>query len=116
MLQPIRIEVSREHDVAVVRLIGQMDSVTSAQVEQELDRLLEEKTFKIVVDLGNVTYISSAGWGIFIAILKEIKLHDGDLKLAGLTDDVLQVFQLLEVDFYLPTHQTVAEAVKAFPH
>ena len=101
-------------DVTVMELVGHLDSITSSQVERALNALLDQKKFKLVVDLTGVNYISSAGWGIFIGILKEVRLHQGDLKLSGVNDDVREVFKLLEIDFYLPLFKTTGEAVAAF--
>jgi anti-sigma B factor antagonist len=61
-----------------------------------------------------VDYISSAGWGIFIGEIKEIRNHGGDLKLAGMVPDVYEVFQLLEFQSILDAFPTTEEAVRAF--
>ncbi len=116
MTEAIEIDVLKDPEtrVAVVSLMGQLDSITSNQVERQLDLLIRDKYFKIVVNLSRVTYLSSSGWGLFIAILKEIKTNKGDLKLVGLTEDVLQVYQLLEIDFYLSVHKTNENAIKSF--
>jgi anti-sigma B factor antagonist len=70
--------------------------------------------YDIVIDLGNVNYISSAGWGIFISEIKEIRENGGDLKLAAMIGDVYEVFELLEFQTILESFDTVEEAVKSF--
>lgn len=117
VIQPITIHsyaAMENSGVTVVEIRGQLDSITALQVEKYLNRLLDQKKFRIVIDLREVNYISSAGWGIFIGILKEIKINNGDLKLSGLNDDVREVFQLLEIDFILPTFGSNADAIAAF--
>ena len=100
--------------VTVVELVGHLDSITSSQVEKALNKLIDQKKFQLVIDLAGVNYISSSGWGIFIGILKEVRLHEGDLKLSGLNDDVREVFKLLEIDFYLPLFKSTADAVASY--
>nr|HID60195.1 STAS domain-containing protein [Desulfobacterales bacterium] len=33
----------------------------------------------IIIDLAGVDYISSAGWGIFISSIREIRANNGDI-------------------------------------
>jgi anti-sigma B factor antagonist len=66
------------------------------------------------VDLSGVTYISSAGWGIFIGEIKEIRNRGGDLKLAGMVGDVFEVFQLLEFQTILEAYPSADQATDAF--
>ena len=61
-----------------------------------------------------MNYISSAGWGIFISEIKEIRENGGDLKLAAMIGDVYEVFELLEFQTILESFDTVEEAVKSF--
>lgn len=117
MLEKISISLASagdRRDIAVVHVVGQLDSVTSAQLDKALNSLLTSRTFKIIVNLERVTYVSSAGWGIFLGILKELRTNKGDLKLAGIGQDVMEVIRLLDIDSFLPIHRTVDDAAKAF--
>jgi anti-sigma B factor antagonist len=117
MHQPISIQIypaTQRQDVTIMELWGQLDSITSSEVEKNLEKLLDRQRWRIVVDLKNITYVSSAGWGIFMGILKEIKVNQGDLKLAGINDEVMEVFKLLEIDYFLPAYETASEAVLSF--
>jgi anti-sigma B factor antagonist len=79
-----------------------------------LDALLKGGTFNIIIDLGNVDYISSAGWGIFISEIKGIREKGGDLKLVRMIPDVYEVFELLEFHYILKAFDTIEEAVADF--
>jgi len=104
---------SRYH-VAVVRVLGQIDTTTSHELERRLQYLLKDHQFAIVIDLSKVTYISSAGWGIFISEIRGIRESGGDLKLAGMPSDVAEVFELLEFHNILESYRTVEAAVETF--
>jgi len=101
-------------DVSVLKVSGYLDTTTAGELETALYGLLGKNCYKIVVDLSGVTYISSAGWGIFIGEIKDIRAHGGDLKLVGMSGDVFEVFQLLEVQSILEAYQTLDEAREAF--
>jgi anti-sigma B factor antagonist len=102
------------NDVTIMKVSGYLDTTTAGELESALNGLLKKGCSKIVVDLSGVTYISSAGWGIFIGEIKEIRNRSGDLKLAGMVGDVFEVFQLLEFQTILEAYPSPEEAVDAF--
>ena len=99
---------------AVLKVNGYLDTTTAGELETALYGLLKKNNYKIVIDLSGVNYISSAGWGIFIGEIKEIRNHGGDLKLAGMVGDVFEVFQLLEFQSILEAYPSTDEAKQAF--
>ena len=108
------IAASAKDDISVVKVNGYLDTTTTAELEEALHDLLKKENYRIVVDLSDTSYISSAGWGIFIGEIKEIRNRGGDLKLAGMNGDVFEVFQLLEFQSILYAHDTAEEARLAF--
>lgn len=113
-MEGIRIETDNRGGIQVLQVHGYIDTTTSPELERSLQGLLKEKAYQIVMDLGGVDYISSAGWGIFISEIKDIREHGGDLKLARMSSDVNEVFELLEFSNILQSFQTVEEALKGF--
>jgi anti-sigma B factor antagonist len=107
-------EAAANRGVSVLRVSGYVDTTTSPDLERRLQALLREKRFHIVVDLTGVEYISSAGWGIFISEIREIREQGGDLKLAGMIPDVREVFDLLEFENILKAYADTDLAVGSF--
>ncbi len=101
-------------EVSVISVKGYVDTTTSAELEESLKRLLRKGRFDIVIDLKEVNYISSAGWGIFISEIKEIRENGGDLKLAAMIGDVYEVFELLEFQTILESYESVNDAVASY--
>lgn len=101
-------------DVSVVKITGYIDTTTSSELERVIQGLLREQRYKIVIDLQSVDYISSAGWGIFISEIKNIRTHRGDLKLACMSENVSEVYELLEFATILTATASVEEAVRSF--
>ncbi len=104
---------SRNH-ISIIKVGGYIDTTTSSELERALDSLLKQGRFFIIVDLGNVDYISSAGWGIFISEIKSIRENGGDLKLVRMVPDVYEIFELLEFHHILDVYDAVDEAVNKF--
>ncbi len=116
-MDDINISFSRPEEnaeISVIKVRGYVDTTTSAELEESLKRVLKKGAFKVVIDLGGVNYISSAGWGIFISEIKNIRENGGDLKLASMVPDVYEVFELLEFQTILECFDSVDEAVRSF--
>jgi anti-sigma B factor antagonist len=107
-------EAPLNRGVSILRVSGYVDTTTSPDLERRLQALLREKRYHVVVDLARVEYISSAGWGIFISEIREIREHGGDLKLAGMAPDVREVFDLLEFENILQSYSDAELAVASF--
>jgi anti-sigma B factor antagonist len=113
------IQVSAEvagsrNQISIIKVGGYIDTTTSSELERSLDSLLKQGRFYLIVDLGNVDYISSAGWGIFISEIKSIRENGGDLKLVRMVPDVYEIFELLEFHHILDVYDSVDEAINKF--
>lgn len=104
----------KKNNVAILAAKGFIDTTTAPVFEKSFQALLEGGQFKIIVDLSEVNYISSAGWGIFISEIKRIRKNKGDLFLAGMNEEVREVFELLEFNTILKAFPDREQAVQAF--
>ena len=112
-MDEIRISLNATDDpgsVAIVRVDGVVDTMTAGELENVMNSLIEQRRFNIIVDLGGVDYISSAGWGIFISNIREIRQNRGDIKLAQMIPSVYEIFELLEFDSILSAFDSVEKA------
>jgi anti-sigma B factor antagonist len=100
--------------VSVLTLKGTIETTNASGLEETLVRIVDERCYRIVVDLGGVTYISSAGWGIFISEIKRIRRNGGDIKLAAMSPEVREVFDLLEFGNILKPFEQTADALRDF--
>ena len=107
-------KIGPQSDISIIRVGGYIDTTTSSELERALDSLLKAGVFRVIIDLGNVDYISSAGWGIFISEIKGIRERGGDLKLAKMIPDVYEVFELLEFNYILKAFDTIEDAIRDF--
>lgn len=106
--------IDAEGPIALVRLRGTIETTNAAGLEEMLEQVISDQCYRIVVDLGAVTYVSSAGWGIFISEIKRIRRNDGDMKLAAMVPEVREVFDLLEFNSILKPFDDTASAISDF--
>ena len=100
--------------VSVLTLRGTIETTNASGLEETLARIVDESCYRIVVNLGAVTYISSAGWGIFISEIKRIRRNGGDIKLAAMSPEVREVFDLLEFGNILKPFEHTDDAIRDF--
>ena len=113
MSEALRISIEQagsEDQVVKVRVEGVLDTLTSPDLEKVMNQLLEQKRHKIIMDLAGVDYISSAGWGIFVSHIKELREKGGDLKLARMLPNVFEIFELLEFDSIFKSYDNLEKA------
>ncbi len=107
-------KVGANRNIAVLSLDGYVDSATSLNMDEAIDSILRQGVYRVIVDLTKVGYISSAGWGVFISKIKDIRENGGGLKIAGMRPDVRDVFDLLGFGHIIDAHENVDEALSAF--
>jgi len=86
---------SREGDVSILALDGYLDAHTAPQFEKVIQEEFDAGRVRILVDCAGLTYISSAGLGVFMSFIEDIREAGGDIKLCGMTPTVYQVFEIL---------------------
>lgn len=103
-----------ENKVALIRCEGFVDSVTVNLIEKKIHESIGKGIFQVVIDLGLVNYVSSAGWGVFVSEIKDIRAKKGDLVLTGMAPEVYDVYELMEFSSILKSFDTLPEALKNF--
>ena len=109
-------ETVSQKPISVIRVGGYIEFTTSDELDKVIESLIKTKSYNIIIDLENVGYISSRGWSIFLSKIKEIREHDGDLKLTRMAPDVFEVFKVLEFFWFLSVYDTIEEAISDFDH
>lgn len=108
-------EITQEkvNDIAVISLSGRLNVTTTVELEQVFTKLLEEKQTKVLVECRELEYISSAGLRVLLTAAKQFKKISGEIALAGLSQNVKQVFEISGFTSIFPIYTTRDEAVKA---
>jgi len=105
----------RERDtVNVIELKGYLDAHTAPRLEEAFQNLVNGRRFNIVVNCRDLSYISSAGLGVFMAFIEDVRKNKGDIKLSNMSAKVYNVFDLLGFPLLYEIVPDEAEAVKRF--
>ncbi len=91
----VKITTKEYKRVDLIQVDGRIDSSTAPQLEQALNKIVNEGRYRIVVDLSDTDFMSSAGLRALIAALKQVRrFNRGDLRLASIPTKVRKAFEL----------------------
>lgn len=108
------VEFRSEGPVRVLDLAGELDAHTTSDLEEAFQQCQTDGRYQIVVNGEQLDYISSAGLGVFMAYIEEMRAEDGDIKIAALQPSVLDVFDLLGFPMLFDIVETEDEALAQF--
>jgi anti-sigma B factor antagonist len=100
--------------VRVLALEGYLDAHTAPQFENAIQQELRAGNLRLAIDCAGLTYISSAGLGVFMSFIEEIRDAGGDIKLAAAPPKVYQVFEVLGFPEIFDMLPTLAGAIAKF--
>src|SRR4026209_2315079 len=99
----------------IIALAGQLDAHTAPEFERLLEKTIrEEDRTKIVLDFAPLDYIASAGLGVLMGFIEEVRVVGGDIKFAAVPERIFHVLDLLGFPVVFDIQASVAEAVSAF--
>ena len=104
-MQEFKVDIKpmKAKGVTLVRPVGSIDSATTPVLEGHIESLIDAGQTRIVADLSETDFISSAGIGIFLGTVGKLREKGGDLILMGMSPAVQDVFDLLNIIDYFQT-------------
>lgn len=92
---------------------GDLDAYGAISLDKVIEQLLADKAFKIMINCIQLEYISSAGMGVFISHIQDIRAQGGSLVFFGLRPNVRMAFGLLGLEKVFTIVETQQEALAA---
>ena len=109
-------EVTSEHrgSVTIITISGKFDATTVKDVEAYINGVVDAEHSQVVLDLGDVSYLSSAGIRAMLATMQNARRDGGDLRLAKTTGNILRVITTAGFPKIMKLYDTLDEAVESF--
>ena len=101
-------------DVIKVSVAGKLEAATVGEFKDKIKSLSENSGLKFVIDLKEVEFVDSSGLGGLVASFRAVGAKGGDMKIAGLTPEVRQVFELTRLHRVFEVFEDSEAAVKSF--
>ena len=110
----MELNVTTIEDMVIVSLKGRIDANTALEMEQKLNSLISEGHSSLIVDMQEVSYISSVGLKVLLVARKEMKMSNGEFELAGLQPQVTEIFDITGFTMLFKICSSVKEAIESF--
>jgi anti-sigma B factor antagonist len=103
-----------QNGVTVFTLEGRVDTQGAVDMDMALNAAVAEGKANMVLDMAEVSYISSAGLRTLADVVTKNREAGGDLKLVALNRKVLRVLRIIGFDRFFSLYDSVDEAVADF--
>jgi len=84
-----------DNNIAVIYPRGHLDAHNVERFEKEILKHVGADIYNIIINCKELNYISSAGMGIIMGYLDEIREKGGDIKLCSVSERVYEIFDLV---------------------
>ena len=112
-----RLEVEHIGDVTVVNFVDRkiLDEQNIQIIGEQLFSLVDEEGWrKILLNFGNVEYLSSAALGKLITLNKKLQTAGGKLILCNIDPQIHEVFEITKLDKFFNIQKEEQAALQAF--
>ncbi len=92
----MNVNINKEDSNLTIEIEGRLDTLTSPELEKEVDSALDGIT-NLVVDLKNLEYISSAGLRVLLGVAQVME-DQGDMKVINVSSEVMDIFEVTGFD------------------
>ncbi len=106
----MEINQKKLEDVKLVELSGDVDASTAPEVQKQVLPLAEPGS-KIIMDMTNVPYMSSAGLRTLLTLYRRAAAENGKLVLLGLSEDLQDTMSVTGFLDFFSTSETLEDAL-----
>ena len=105
----------RRGTIGILSLKGVFVGMSGVSVfERAIFDLLRDNLTQIILDLGELKFIDSAGLGAMISAMVSVGRRDGALRLAAVRGDVQNIVKRMNLDQVFEIYESVARAEASF--
>ena len=90
----IEVKVFPHDGITVVKVAGEIDGSSAPSLQSKVQPLLQAEGVEMILDLGAVTYLSSAGLRMLLLLYREATAHNGRVALAGLAESIRDTMEI----------------------
>lgn len=114
-METMRIETRLRHSdgIPVLDVVGEIDIYTTPQFKEAVSAAIDENKPAIVINMTQVTYMDSSGFGTLLSATKRLRPLDGALYLSGCNESIQRMLQITRLNTIFGVYATEDEALAA---
>lgn len=101
-------------DVSVIDISGDIDFREMIRIKDVIASLIEKDQTRVVLNLKAVDHINYLSIGLLVERLRLLRNLNGDLKLAGMSPFVRDIFKVVGMDQFFEEYISLEEAIESF--
>lgn len=113
---PGKITVRESADVLIIGFVDRhiLDEANIQKIGQEISQEVAKRGMpRVIIDFDNVNHLSSPALGTMLTVRNDIRKKDGQLRLANISKDILEIFTITKLDKYFTISNTTEAALKS---
>ena len=113
-MNSLLLDTDSTREISVMNVRGRIDSETAPELDAALTKLLQGNRNKIVLNLQNVDYMSSAGLRAIVKAYQAAQKSGGDVHLAAVSQPIEVILRTVGMMQMLKMYPTDQEAIAGF--
>lgn len=107
-------KVTQEKAYTLITVKGRMDGMTAPSIEDALKQNMDADIYRVVMDMTEVEFMSSAGWWVLIEAQKRAKKQNGELVFVNVNEKIRTSLNLVGMDAYFKLFDNIPAAAAVF--
>lgn len=110
------LNIENFNDVTIVsfRDTNRFNALITEPVKEELKSLFASPNTKLILDLSDIQFIDSSGFGVFLSIMRTANNNYGYFKISNISEEVMELFKLLQLHNVFEIYNKREDAMKSF--
>ncbi|MCP5098560.1 MAG: STAS domain-containing protein [Chloroflexi bacterium] len=109
------IQIDQIEEIMIVKLIGELNQRTASPLEKELIPLIHPDC-KVLLDMKELTFLSSAGLRILLLLYRQITNHNGNVALTNLSEMVEDTMSITGFLTFFTAYKSNEQGITALRH
>jgi anti-anti-sigma factor len=108
----MEISQKEEKGIVFIAIKGRLDADSSMEAEKVVKDALGGETSRLLFNLGELEYLSSAGLRVLLTAAKEMRRRDGKIVLCALNEFVKEIFEVSGFQSLIPITESVESGLE----
>ncbi len=103
-------------DIIVVRFdnVDRFNALIAEPVKEQLKEYYQKPQTKLILNLEDIDFIDSTGFGVFLSIMKTSNNNFGFFKICNINPEVMELFKLLKLHNVFEIYNTLDDCINSF--
>jgi anti-sigma B factor antagonist len=97
--------------ISVIKVAGEIDTYTAPGFRSAIQQAIDARSGNLVIDLSDVAYMDSSGFGSLLGAARHIKSTGGAVKLTGCSEAIERIIHITGLDASIEVFSTLDEAI-----